>query len=71
MRSANDNTTIPAVCSNSNNILEEKEKVKSTLNNHQMEPVIEAFVRPLIAHTSDMEKVGNLEIRTHLGQKKV
>jgi hypothetical protein len=67
----NDRSTIPAFNFNFQHTLEAKGKVKTSINNHQKEPVIEAFVRPLIAHTADMKKVGNLVIRTHIGQKKV
>jgi hypothetical protein len=66
-----DRSTIPVLNFNFQHTLEAKGKVKTSINNHQKEPVIEAFVRPLIAHTADTEKVGNLVIRTHLGQKKV
>ena len=47
-------STIPAF--NFHNTLDAKGKVKTILNNHQKEPVIESFVQPLIANTADMEK---------------
>jgi hypothetical protein len=55
-KSNNDRSTIPAF--NFHNTVEAKEQVKTLLNNHQKEPVIESFVQPLIANTADIEKVG-------------
>ena len=62
---SNDKSTIPAFNFNIHNTVEEKVKVQTLLNNHQKEPVIEAFVQPLFAHTADMGKIENLVIKTN------